>query len=205
MHLHHWKILSIVLSALLLTSSGVQGLAKVHGPYNDEKIPPVAIMLLSAEEVPNYLDYRGSSLTPVVRVKVSYREIDKNRNNTEEKYEDLWYANGKPVGLVRYRPLALYRSQIMVRVDQQRLQECEIDAIANSIIRVYLDAALNDDTIYSCVVPDDSFHDVLSAFQLHQFYSPGSPDVSCPLDPAISLMLHAATSGQNRVVQFARM
>ncbi|PWU01977.1 MAG: hypothetical protein C5B53_02215 [Candidatus Melainabacteria bacterium] len=171
--------------------------------YKDEAAPgPMVLMLLTAERVPKYLEYSNSQLMPVVRIKIAYREIDKNRDNTEVKYEDLWYAGGRPVGLERYHSLDLHGSQIILRVNQQELDEREINPVANSIVRVFLDAALNDNSVYSCIVPNEPFDTILSAFQNQRFYAPGTSDVL--LDPSITLVVHTQTSGQNRLLQFAR-
>jgi hypothetical protein len=171
--------------------------------YKDEAAPgPMVLMLLTAERVPNYLKYSDSKLTPVVRVKVAYREIDKNRNNREVQYEEYWYADGNPVGLVRHCQFVPHGCQIMLRVNQQQIETSEMEPLANALVRLYLDTNLNDNVLYSCIVPDQSFNDMLTAFKSQRFFAPGVQDVAVALDPSINLPLHSATSGINKVLQF---
>jgi len=163
----------------------------------------IVLVLLTAEEIPRYFQYKDSDLTPVVRVRISYREVDKNKDNTEVQYEDLWYANGQVVGLVRHHHFDPKQSQIILRVHQEELAESEMEATANALVRLYLDANLNDNIVYTCVVPDDSFDEMIDAFGMQQFYAPGTSDTPRMLDPTINMPLHTATSGQNRILQFA--
>jgi hypothetical protein len=163
----------------------------------------VVLVLLTAEEVPKYLDYKGSHLNPVVKVKIAIREIDKNRDQTEVKYEDLWYADGQPVGLVRYRRFGIEQCQIMLRVNQAHMEDSQLQPMANAIVRLYLDALLNNNTLYSIAVPDQSFLAMIDAFAYQRFFSPQDMGSRGGLDPSVALVVHSTTSGQNRTLEYA--
>jgi len=190
--------------ALFVPNVLCNGLAKSR-LYSDEERPgAMVLVLLTAEKVPKYLNYTDSNLTPVVRVKVAYREIDKNRDNTQVHYEDLWYANGNPAGMVRHYHFDPQHCQIILRVNQQQVDECELEPLANALVRLYLDATLNDDVMYSCVVPNDSFDGIVTAFRSQKFFAAGMPlDIPVTLDPSITLPLHTVSSGRNLILEFA--
>src|SRR3990167_4330555 len=65
-------------------------------------------MYLDMHEVPHYLNYRGSKLHPLAKVRVRFRYFPPEKNSDKwpaKTYEELWYYDGKPVGLRRYGQL----------------------------------------------------------------------------------------------------
>ena len=206
MHFRNWKIISALLSLVAFACFYI--LRSNAAYYNDNdsssSFGQMVVVSLTAEEIPKYINYPGTKVTSVVKVKVSYQEVDKNKDKREVKYEDLLYANGRPIGLVRYHHFDPANCQIMITVNQAQLTDAEMRPIANAMIRLYLDAFLiGGNKLYSCIVPDDSFDSMTSAFQAEKFYSPSGTDDLHQLNPMISLTFHTTSSGQNRALLFA--
>lgn len=160
-----------VLALLAVSTVLIQGGGRTPGSalqYRERRpLPPQVVDLapyddvieMKTEKLPNYLDFDGSKLTPTIRVRISYRlDTNKNKPNNETKFEDLWYADGKPVGLKRFNRFAIKqfdRVGIFVAAKSGSMTEPEAAALANALVRMRLVASLNRNLLVTVRVPNE--------------------------------------------------
>lgn len=114
------------------------------------------------------------------------------------KYEDLWYRDGKAVGLRRYGPLSLQQDGV-IYVKSSALAEQNTDAIANAVVRLLLDILAAKQVVRTTFVPRDIFGQVLSelekvGFQNFTTVRPG--------DQALMLHITSYPAGFDRYVRY---
>src|SRR5271163_2303912 len=106
-----WRYLSLLaISALLFYASEVCCLGAVKDmtefipdDYLGTEFPWA--MVLDLPDTSYYLNYRGSKLWTLTRVRVNLRAYSQANNRqppTTTFYENLWYHNQSPIGLRRY-------------------------------------------------------------------------------------------------------
>ncbi len=131
----------------------------------------------------DYLNYKTSSLTPMTKLSVAYRETPRlkqnaNRNTDVVQFEELWYHDCSAIGCRRYCPLGLTPGeQGIIRVipsDDASRSSC---AIANAITRLLLDVGLLRCSLTAVFVPLDAVDAVISDFAKFNFqYLTPSPE-----------------------------
>ena len=142
----------------------------VWTPYN-------WVITIKTEQLDGEFNYSGSKLKPVVKGSVSYASVDDIDNDF--KYEDLWFCQGKPYGLERNGPLAIPRGDgVAIRVihtddhgtiDNHATTQDELAAAADSILRIVVDAQINQNIVHTIIVPASSFQGICQSLQSHHF------------------------------------
>lgn len=132
------------------------------------------VIEMKTEEMPKYLDFPGSQLTPIVRIKISYfKDTRHNQFGPAIPYEDLWYYDGKPLGSKHYGALNIHQTDTIGVLVRQRLGHdlslAEASATADATIRILLDATLNRNIIATVNVPATSFLEIINSLQTHHF------------------------------------
>jgi hypothetical protein len=148
------------------------------------------------------LRYTGSTLNPLVKTYISYAKYD---GSNESNYETLWFCRGKAYGLERAAPLSIDRgASVGIRVNFKSAKPgpSEFKAAAQSILRMYLDARLNRDSVQTAIIPDDNFSDVVSAmadehFQIVQM------QLEVPVQLASSIFMQDVSDKQTQHMCYA--
>jgi hypothetical protein len=130
-------------------------------------------MNVKAHLLKNYLSYKGSLINPVTEVEVDYRFRDRQTRQWVpfRKYETLWYSNGQAIGCKRFEQLAIQpgtEGHILIANSPQAAQR--MDAVAGSVIRVFLDLDLKQADCSGVVLANDQFDAMASALGRYSFY-----------------------------------
>lgn len=138
-----------------------------YSPYED-------VIELECEEKKEYLDFRGSKLKPILKVKVTCRcDTMHDRLPPEQKYEDLWFRGGTPIGTKQYIPLPIKeRHQIAIFIKPtDYITDSEIAAFAGALVRLRLETMVNHNQIKVIRIPNDTLERMLAQLEKHRFYS----------------------------------
>ncbi len=131
------------------------------------------VMTLSATEVPRFLQYKGSTLHPIISVKIAFKTRDPKTRlwSASSLYEDLWYHDGQPIGCRRDRDLSnidgLYGDVFVLESD---VAEYETRALMNAVVRIMLDLSLRNAMITNLVIPADLYNQCTSDLGHFGFY-----------------------------------
>jgi hypothetical protein len=123
---------------------------------------------VEARNVDHYLEYEGSRLHPLTRVRIYFRSFSRVGilvpNTPSTKYEELWYYRGKSVGLRRYSHLDIPKDDIGAVIVGQPADKGDrseqSQAIANALVRVLLDLHLKKALTSVVSIPREQYDEV---------------------------------------------
>jgi hypothetical protein len=130
-------------------------------------------MTISTHQLKNYLSYKGSLIDTITEVEADYRFRDRTTGQWVpfRKYETLWFSNGRPVGCKRFEQLAIQPmmdGHILIANSPQATEQ--MDAVANSVIRMFLDIGLKRAECNGVVLANDQFDAMTSSLGRCSFY-----------------------------------
>ncbi|MBS1991311.1 MAG: hypothetical protein JSS83_12390 [Cyanobacteria bacterium SZAS LIN-3] len=173
---------SLILAAALVplasaVCSGQSGLsqkpARVLPPQVFDMEPYDDVLELEAEELSNYLNFEGSRLNPIVRVKVScYCKTKIDHAAKALRYQDLWFRHGDAIGLKEYAPLPAEdgdRVALLIKPRFKPYNEAEIAACSAALVRLRLALSLNRNMIETVRVPGLTLEAFVDALRKQHF------------------------------------
>jgi hypothetical protein len=169
---------------------GAQIKPSMKDPYIQREFEWSAFVHVS--RVDNYLNYRGSTLSPITKVSVTYRDgTDKTK-----MYEEFFYHRGKVLGMHRRAPLlSADDSPGAIVLGGDLSTDCR--ACINTLMRVIVDFQLKHRITTVVMVPEDDYADVMSELSDYGFYKRDS----IPSDgPQFSFLLRSNPYGQEDMV-----
>lgn len=209
-----------VLTLLALSTVLIQGGGRTPGSalqYRERRpLPPQVVDLapyddiieLKTERLPSYLDFDGSKLSPTIRVRSSYRtDTNKGKASSDIKFEDIWYANGKPVGLKRFNRLAIKqydRVGVFVSAKSGSMTEPEAIALANALVRVRLETSMNRNLLVTVRVPNEKLELLKAELEKQNFTPYGRTDrpskalIALPLETEVGRREVMCFKGHNQ-------
>lgn len=109
---------------------------------------------IKTKPMPHFFEYSGSHLRGIEKLKVTYvHSADATDPDPQPKdYENLWYHDGKPLGLERHNKFDLTKGEgvsILVSHKQASATDAECKAAANAILRLIVDSYLNKNAVVS--------------------------------------------------------
>jgi hypothetical protein len=150
--------------------------------YNERNLlPPQMVDLsqfenvieLQCNELKNHINFSGTKLNSIVKVRVECRKDTKtNQNSALLRYEDLWYQNGAPLGSKKYGPIPINeREQVAIFVKSKLglMTEAEISACASALVLLRLDLTLNRNLIVTIRVPNQALEGLVSELRKQNF------------------------------------
>jgi hypothetical protein len=182
------RIASFALLVLLTTSSCTAAFAGQIIPFSDDWFNRQYdwVIYLGLSPMEKFLKYPGSTMTPIMRVPIEYRFVPnrsfrKSYPLERQKYEELWYAQGKAVGVRRYNalPLSQYEQGAMY-IPYSPNVGSSIRELTNAMVRLVLDVYANRTILATIVVPKDYFENFADALTQYNFFKltivyPGGP------------------------------
>jgi len=156
---------------------------------------------IQTQRLDRQFNYGNSKLRNLIdRLDVDYYTGDDEGNN--KAYESLWYFDGKPLGLERFGPFDIPKAEgICIKVEHAKTsptrEECK-DA-ANMILRMLLEAHVNQSAVITIKVPQQTFDQVVAQLQI-QGCSPApqlAPD-QAEDGASLKLFLEAYDGGNNK-------
>ncbi|MCC7529638.1 MAG: hypothetical protein IT342_14025 [Candidatus Melainabacteria bacterium] len=131
------------------------------------------VIELQCHELKNYIEFSGTKLNSIVKVRVDCRKDTKNnRNAPPSRYEDLWYQNSNPLGSKKYGPLPINeRDQVAIFVKSKlgMMTEAEVSACASALVLLRLDLTLNRNLIVTIRVPNQALEGLVSELRKQNF------------------------------------
>lgn len=146
-----------LLSVLLI----IVGLANAQSASAEQRRWAINV---TTSELKQQFVYKNTVINPVAKIDVDYGEELKVRR----PFEAIYYYDGKPIGLERKGPFAgIGRGDLVsVRVThKERGGAQESKAIANTILRLTLNATHNLNPIMSISVPRESFEQIIGELE----------------------------------------
>ncbi len=131
------------------------------------------VIELNIDERPDYFNYPGSKLLPVVAVEV-YCRVDTKHNQSApvKKYEDLFYSLSQPLGCKHFTHFPIperHEIAIFVRSTSGSLSHAGVAACSNALVRLRLEATLNRNLIVTTRIPNDSLSDLIAELEKQNF------------------------------------
>ncbi|HEY9785485.1 MAG TPA: hypothetical protein V6D17_08800 [Candidatus Obscuribacterales bacterium] len=147
------------------------------------------IINIQTESLPNYLNFEGSKVAPLVLAQVDVQRVSKKGSETKP-YEHLWYKGAEPVGCRKHAELDIFPDDnVAFRVKHKSASgsDAEIKAAADAVMRVFIDASIRSNSPSAIVVPKASLNRFVQSLGKFGF-SQGAPPA--PNKPVItSIML----------------
>lgn len=171
-------------------------------PSSDSSVSvPDFVLHAEAFPSPKLLQHPSFSLGPVTQVAVDVSS--QGEQCGKSLYENIFYTDGKTLGLDRKRELGLpVGKNVSIEVG---LSQCpgsqETKAAANAILRLVLDTLLNKDKVSSVKVPSYSFPMISLELQNRnaRILPPGEEP---PADAKVYFQLQSQGSNQSQTVYF---
>lgn len=157
------------------------------------------------QELKGYVIYAGSTVRPIIKASITYKNTDAPSGSKPVKYEDLYFKGYEAIGCRRYHTLDLESGDgvaIRIKSKSQNVTLEQSSAAANAIVRLLLDSYLNGNSVVAVLLPRSSFERVVQNLQRANFYSapPSSPDE--PVDTAIILHLISEPPGSSQTMYY---
>jgi hypothetical protein len=122
---------------------------------------------IHAAEAKNYLTYNFSTLKPLTKVSVAFRE----GSGSTVLYEEFFYTGGKVLGLHRRKQLVIDKDRVgAIVLGGERLGEPSSGrAVVNALARVMLDFQLRRLVTDVVIVPQENYHEVVQYLAKYGF------------------------------------
>ncbi len=157
---------------------------------------------IKTEKLERQFEYQGSTLKPVSRANIRYYPMSDEDNKVD--YEDVWFHNGKALGLERKHKFELEEGEgvaIKVLHKTESPEQEEIKAAADAISLIYLDSYLHKNPVVTVIVKNPVFHDISNALQDQQWQP--LPDVSDQaLDAQVILYLQSEDGSSKQTFKY---
>ena len=188
------SLLCVVAAIFVLPSSAQLPPSSDTTPFNNEKYDESAEwrLTLHAREIKNYLNFKGSPLTPVTCVTVKSQVRDKADGAWKEKrpYETFWYHNGAPFGLRRYEKLSLGEdTHGVIKIEPSPEAHQQTKALINAALRLLPDIYHLQAIPVVLMLPHEMCHNVESDLSASRFYK-----VKATTGDASALILHVVST-----------
>lgn len=130
-------------------------------------------MFVELQDAPNYLDYRGSLLHPLSKVRVhlhTYPSMNGTTSTTNSVYEEFWYHNGKPLGSRRVSELSITTNRLgAIVIGPLDARPEQTTAAVNATVRLIMDLQLKQIGTHVVFVPYERYDAVAGAFEHYRF------------------------------------
>ena len=112
-------------------------------------------------------NFKESLLQPIMSVSMSCRRTYRHNSNVDSSiklYEELWYHQDKVLGTRRYSKLDIERGQMGVIVfrESEDIEDAP-DAVADSILRTYVDLITKGIRFNGVLLPESSYDATITA------------------------------------------
>jgi hypothetical protein len=177
-----WKAHLLSFGALFLfllsatTSAHAQGGDDVDD-FSDDTMNKRYDWVITADTtvMKKFLEFPGSGLNPLTRVKVNYRLTPRfgreHASYDPVAYEELWYHECKPIGCRKTHSLDInWGQQGILHFRPGREIGNSHCAIANAIVRLMLDTGLRQAMVSGVYVPAEIFEQVKSDLGQFNFF-----------------------------------
>lgn len=130
---------------------------------------------IQPEAMQHYLNYEGSRLRALTRVRIYTREFlrggDYQASSPAKLYQELWYQEGHSIGLRQKAKLNLPSEKIgAIVVGKCNSNGHEPLAVGNAVVRLVLDLHLRREIVSVVLLPLQSFDQIAASLSNYNFY-----------------------------------
>lgn len=154
-------------------------------------------MYVDVQDVQHYLNYTGSQLHPLSKVRVTFRAMSRlnpSAAGDAQTYEKLWYYQGKPIGLRRLlQPAIATNSQGILVLAPVDSDSNHAQAVADTLVRLYVDIQLRNANTIMVLVSDENFNQIAQALGHYKFFASGTTPTS-----GAQMSIYLCSSDSNR-------
>jgi hypothetical protein len=206
-YIKHWIKLSLLLATVLSFCSDTACLGAVK--EMTQALPDDYLgtqfawtMVLDLPDTSYYLNYPGSKLWPITKVRIhlnSYRQDTNRIPSKSTYYEEFWYHKQSIVGLRRFNQFALFPLSlgaiIVCPAENTSSESQRIPAITDSIVRLLVDIQFHNAVTGLVLVPESEYDDIAEALAQYNFFAPdGTSQMR-----AVSIRLRAYPQGKENI------
>lgn len=180
----------VVLVSLFISSSNMSSLADIDELYD-------YTICITTQHLERQFKFKGSMLENKVD-RLDADVYDKDNEGNAAAYKSLWYSEGKPLGLEMFNRLAVERGRgvcLKIKHKTQNPSQAEMRAAANAILRLWVDARLNQSAVIIVKVPGDSFYSIIEDLR-NQGMEPAAPVQNGTENNPMSLLIESDSAGQ---------
>ncbi len=147
-------------------------------------------------------EHPSFTIKGIVKANVNYYD-SANACAGKTKYEDLWYAYGKPLGIEKCSSLTVPAdTRVAIRIKQMESGSLEEGkASANIILRVALDIMLNHARVSKVSVPSAAFNNIIAQIQKYRAKLV-PPGMEPPREAKVTFPIESESTGMKQVVYF---
>ncbi len=163
-------------------------------------------MYVDVRNLDHYLNYKGSRLRPLTRARVYYNKYTRphvigTTVGQSLVYQDLWYYQGKPVGLRRRAKLAIEPETVgTIVAGNFSGVPGQAEAATNAMVRLLVEMQLRNIVITNMVVPGDQFQNILDCLRYYRFHIANTPTDGKQL----SILLRSLPPGREEYLYLQR-
>ena len=138
-------------------------------------------MFVDVQDGKDYLNYRGSLLHPLTKVRVHLQTFARLSGSSgvpepAKMYDQLWYHKGMPIGSRRQCQLQIPKHHAgAIVISQASLEPDHALAAANASLRLILDLHFKQIHASTILVPKERYDLIVSGFEHYRFLRGISP------------------------------
>ena len=193
-------LVSILSPVVFLYSLGA--LQPAHGIGDAIAQPYDWTVEVKTEQLERQFEYQGSTIKPVVKAEVKYYEKGEPDNKTD--YENLWYHDGKPLGLERKHKYEITEGEsVEIRVEHTTGSPTsgEYKAAANAISRILLDSYLHRCPVVIVHIKEGSLGAISSYLQARN-WKIQTEEADVAVAAAVNLFLQEGDDGAKQTLYY---
>ena len=168
-------------------------------------------MCLDVGKAQHYLNYEGSRLHPLDKVRITFRQSPRSSAaiaasaTTTLLYEELWYHQGVPIGSQRRAQLKINRQKLgTILLRSSGLEPVQAGEALNAAIRLFVDLQLMQQNINTFVVPLEYYALMSADLGKYRFYQPNKAQKNAMSGPQLSIRLLSYPSGRDETFFFQK-
>ncbi len=142
----------------------------------------------------------SARLQKIYKTSTTYRA---STASEPEPYEDMWFAQGKPMGMERSGPIGVVAGQdsvIHVYLSSASPDTDEVAAVTDSVLRVWLDCRLAGSNVTTIYVPNDGFTATCEQMERRWHFYEANNTVDRPYRSNLIILVQSEAGVQKRVL-----
>lgn len=158
---------------------------------------------IKTEKMERQFEYEGSTLKPISKANIRYYPMHDEDNKVD--YEEVWFHNGKALGLARKHKFELLEGEgvaikVLHKTDSPEPEE--IKAAADAISLIYLDSYLHRNPVVTVIVKNPVFQDISNALQDQQWQILPDNTTDTALDAQVILYLQNEDASSKQTFKY---
>lgn len=153
---------------------------------------------VTTQHLDRQFKFKGSQMEDKID-RLDANVYDKDNEENSSPYKSLWYSQGKPLGLEMFNHLAVERGHgVCLRVKHKNANpsQAEMKAAANAILRLWVDARLNQSAVVVVKLPGDSFYQIIDDLRNQGMDVAQKAELGGEIAESMTLLIESDAVGQ---------